>query len=532
MYKHILGLLLFSLSFSSSFAQSKADGLPGDIEWGEELKQPAGTILSKTIAYNKSGMYALRVKDITDEEKARVYIERYDNDLRLKKAQEIELKYKKKDRQFEDVIYHGGQLYLLTSFHNQAKKKNYLFKQKISNERLQINDRDIEKIGELDTRNILRDGGFDLVQSKDTSKLMVYHQLPYKKGEAENFKLRVFDESFSEIWSKDISLPYNNEIFSVEEYRVDNQGNVYLLGVLYRDKVRIRRNGSPNYQYVILTYTQDGSQANEYKIQLRDKFITDLTFRPDGRGNLVCSGFYSDRGTYSIKGTYFFRINTETKEIFNENTKAFDFEFLTEFLSENKKRKAKDAERSGDTRRQAELYRFSLDELILRSDGGALLIGEQYFVYEDFYRDPWTGFSRFDRYYHYNDIIIVNIRPTGEIEWATRIPKRQVTRNDGGYYSSYAMSIVRDKIYFVFNDNNRNFADTRNDRLYNFNGRNSIVSIVEVSKDGNWTITPLFPNREVDLITRPKVCKQVGRKKMLVYGEWGRLFRLAHLEFN
>ncbi|MEM8527917.1 MAG: hypothetical protein AAGG68_24970 [Bacteroidota bacterium] len=531
MYKYIVIFLLFFSSISTILAQSEVSELPGDIEWGEELKQPTGTILSKTIAYNKSGMYALRVKDITDEDRARVYIERYDRDLRLKKAQEIELKYKKKDRKFEDVIYHGGQLYLLTSFHNQAKKKNYLFKQKISNERLQISDRDIEMIGQLDTRNILRDGGFDLVQSRDTSKLMVYHQLPYKKGEPENFKLRVFDESFSELWSKDISLPYNNEIFSVEEYRVDNQGNVYLLGVLYQDRARTRRNGLPNYQYIILTYTKDGSQANEYKIKLRDKFITDLTFRPDGKGNLVCSGFYSERGTYSIKGTYFFRINTETKEIFNENSKAFDFEFLTEFLSENKKRRAKDAERSGNTRRQAELYSFSLDELILRSDGGALLIGEQYYVYEDFYQDFRTGFNRRDYYYHYNDIIIVNIRPTGEIEWATRIPKRQVTRNDGGYYSSYAMSIVRDKIYFVFNDNNRNFSDNR-DRLYNFNGRNSIVSIVEVNKNGGWTIAPLFPNRDVNLITRPKVCKQVGRKKMLVYGEWGRSFRLAHLEFN
>ena len=101
-----------------------------------------------------------------------------------------------------------------------------------------------------------------------------------------------------------------------------------------------------------------------------------------------------------------------------------------------------------------------MDQLILRNDGGALLIAEQYFVQEEYDRnqfyDPYysnyynRNYNDIDYVYNYNDIIVVNIRPDGEIEWTARIPKRQVTTNDGGYYSSYAMSIVRSKIYFVF----------------------------------------------------------------------------------
>ena len=139
---------------------------------------------------------------------------------------------------------------------------------------------------------------------------------------------------------------------------------------------------------------------------------------------------------------------------------------------------------------------------------------------------------RFEYFYNYNDIIVVNIQPDGGIEWATRIPKRQETVNDGGYYSSYAMSIVRDRLYFIFNDNSRNFSNEGNSRLYNFNGRNSIVALAELRKDGQLSMYPLFNNRDADIITRPKICKQIGSRRMMVYGEQGRQYRFAELEFD
>ncbi|MEL7020332.1 MAG: hypothetical protein AAGK47_01870, partial [Bacteroidota bacterium] len=304
--------------------------------------------------------------------------------------------------------------------------------------------------------------------------------------------------------------------------------------------------GKPNYRYSILAYTDQGESFEEYKLDLKDKFITDLTFRAGRKNELICTGLYSEKGTYSVKGTYFFRLNTATKEIYNKNLKEFEFEFLTQTFSERQIARAARAEQQGDEQRSAELYRFQLDDLILRSDGGAVLIAEQYFIYERFRNDTFDPlrFDRFgglyrntgnqvDYYYNYNDIIVVNIRPNGEIEWATRIPKRQVTVNDGGYYSSYAMAAVRDKIYFIFNDNGRNFATDQTDRrIYNFNGKNSVISLAEVRIDGSMQVYPLFNNREADIIARPKISKQTGRKRMLLYGERGRKYRFGELIFD
>ena len=162
------------------------------------------------------------------------------------------------------------------------------------------------------------------------------------------------------------------------------------------------------------------------------------------------------------------------------------------------------------------------------------MVAEQYYVYQQSYR-YWDGTIRYDNFYNYNDIIIVNIQPDGVIEWSTRIPKRQETLNDGGYYSSYAMATVRDRFYFIYNDNSRNYRNTGNDNrryLYNFNGRYSVVVVSEVTKDGAVNTFPLFTNRDADVITRPKICRQTGSRRMMVYGEIGRNYRFAKLEFD
>ncbi|MEL6865524.1 MAG: hypothetical protein AAFP19_13945 [Bacteroidota bacterium] len=509
--------------------------VPATIEWGEELREPSGTYMSKIIGTLGNNFYTLREETeggLVKKKRTKIYIESYNQKLRLLKSRDIDLKYKNKHLDFEDVIMLGRKLYVLSSFNNQAKKKNYLFTQEISSKSLQPR-RDLRMIGEIDSRSKFQEGTFDYHISRDSSKILIYNGLPYKKRQPERFALRVYDEQFEEIWSRNITLPYNDERFSVEEYRMDNEGNVYLLGIIYENASRTERRGRPTYQYIILAYSKDGEEVEEYRIDFEDKFITDLTFRVGNDRNLVCTGFYSDRGTSSVKGTYFFRINTRTKEMFNKNLKTFDFDFITEDLSERRKEKLKNAERKGDTRRQAELYQYALDDLILRSDGGALLVAEQFFVQERVQRDYFYGTFNYDYYYNYNDIIVVNIRPDGTIEWATRIPKRQVTTNDFGYFSSYAMSIVRDKIYFVYNDNSRNFENRRNnDRIFNYNGRNSIIALTELRKDGTTNTYPLFNNRDAEIITRPKICKQMGRKRMLIYGERGRKYRFASLQFD
>lgn len=516
--------------FMTSGLWAQTDEVPAVITWGEDLREPSNTYVAKLVSYGSWGFYALRKKEESNFSKEEAYLELYDSEMRLRKSKELDLKYKGKRRLFEDLLLIGGELYLLTSFNNRAKNKNYLFAQKINRKRF-LPEKSLTLLGEIDSRSEYRAGEFDIEISKDSSKVMIYNQLPYKKREPERFTFRVYDNQLNPIWEKDIILPYNDEKYKVQEYRVDNEGNIYLLGTIFEEQYRRSRNGRPNYEYNILAYTDDGRDFQEYKVSLGDKFISDLTFRIDTNGDLVCSGFYSERSIEGVKGTYFFRMNPKTGDVKQINSMEFDFAFRSALLSNSRRRRAARAEQADDKDREPELSRYSLDDLILRTDGGALLIAEQYFVERYYTQTFWNQPSQVRFHYNYNDIIVVNIRPNGEIEWATRIPKFQETIDDRGYYSSYAKAIVRDRIYFMYNDNNRNF-DRNNSKLYSFNGRNSVIAITELRKDGTISTYPLFRNRDAGIITRPKICKQIGLRKMAVYGEWGRGYRFGTLEFE
>ena len=320
---------------------------------------------------------------------------------------------------------------------------------------------------------------------------------------------------------------------------MDAAGNVYLLGVIYTAGRRAERRNAPTYQYVILAYRDGGERVDEYRIDLPDVFISELTFRVNDAGELVCAGFYSGRSSSGIRGSYFLRIDPATKQVLAKGLKDFGFELITQYMRPGEAKRAAKREAEGDTRRAPELFRYQLDDLILRSDGGALLVAEQFFVDRielgvgPFYAG--AGFygrtNRQVRYlYNYNDLLVVNIRPDGEIEWTTRIPKAQQTEDDGGRYSSYAMANVRDKLYFVFNDDRDNFRGEEQRYLQEFNGRrNSVIALVEVRMDGSWDSYPLGLNSDAQILTRPKTCKQIGLRTMALLGERGRTYRFGKL---
>jgi hypothetical protein len=543
------------------------------IQWSKEYEEPANSNLQKVIGTEGGGFYALRIhqKGVLGTGSINAIIEYYDASMKMLRSKELDLEYKGKDRFLKDVVMLQGKLWLLSYFYNEKHEKTYLFAQRINNQTLTMS-RDIMMISEQDETNKERQDVFSYGISRDSSKIVVFTRQPSEKREQE-FAMTVFDSDFNEVWAKDARLPYGRKNFSVDEYQVDKNGNVFLLGVVYTEgSNRMERKGKPTYQYDLIAYMRDSTlDIQEYKIMLKDKFITELTFRVADDGDLVFSGFYSEKDAKGMKGTCFFKINPKTKDMTSVSTREFGFDFVTQNLSERSKERAKTAVANDNKEKEPELFSYNLDKLILRSDGGAILIAEQYFIeersnnfnnfgspygmggmspysyyspyYSSFY-NPYSFYSpygynsyrrnngRNDLYYHYNDIIVVNIRPDGEIDWAARIPKRQLSSNDGGLFSSYAMSIVADKLYFTYNEDPRNL-DPRNKRTYTEEpDKYSVVVLAEINRQGEVRRTPLFQNKEEGITSRPKICRQIGRNKMAIYGERGRSYRFGLLTFE
>jgi len=372
MNKSLAFLLLAIVNLNGLNAQE--DHLPATITWSKEVRKTNNAFIHKTLNAGPWGVDILRIRESDILNGEQVFLERYDDRLQLKQSQEIDFRYNKKKRIFEDAINIGGELYLFTSFRDPEKKKIQLFYQRIGPDL--VPSENLIKLGEIDTRNKYikgnrsRAGNFELVLSRDSSKVLIYHQLVYVKDEPENFTVWVFDDQLQELWTKNITLPYDVEVFEIDEYRVDKDGNVYLLGIMDQNYDQLQRRDQATYKYTILAYFRNEPEAKKYQIELDDKFIKDLTFRVANDGHLICSGFYSDKGAISIKGAYFFRINVKTKEIYNANLKPLDVDFFTFYKTKKQKRRAERKEQKGNEQLAPKLYRVSLDELIIRKDGG------------------------------------------------------------------------------------------------------------------------------------------------------------------
>jgi hypothetical protein len=527
---------------------------PHKIIWSADFKEPASSDFSKIIGTENGGFFVLRQQrssflGMGDVEPV---VEFYNENLKLVSAQAFDLTYKGKKRKLKDVVMLSGRLWLLSYFYNEKHEKTYLFAQEIKKTNLSLS-KEIIMISEQDETNRERDDVFSFAMSRDSSKLVVFTR---ESGSTDNvlFQINVLDADFNSVWQRKAQLPFND--FRVEETHISAKGDVYLLGIVQTEggNTSIFRTRSGQYKYHLMAYMagDETTKGKKIAIDLPNKFLSDLTLRLADDNQLVFAGFYSEKSRSSMKGTCLFSLDPQNLEAKPEfKTTEFSFEFLTQNLSERSRERARTAIERDDKKSEPELLNYSLDKLILRSDGGVLLVAEQFFIDERFnnmndfgssiyspWYNPWNdpyrwnnrGAQRSEFYFNYNDILVVNIAPDGTIDWASRIPKRQISVNDGGLFSSYTMSTVQDKLYFMYNEDPRNLA-TKKISAETPDG-NSVVVLAEVGQDGAVRKQPFFTNRETGVIMRPKICRQIGKREMLVYSEKNGKFRFAEIAFE
>jgi hypothetical protein len=429
---------------------------------------------------------------------ASFYLERYDANYNLNKLTELKMPDNKGNKMsFEGLAYMNGQLNLFTSYYNKTNKQNYSFVNTISDKGLVNND--YREIDHIDAEKKNNDGSFRYRFSNDSSKILVLHHTPYKKGNNEVFACSVYDSKFNKIWDKIIELPVKDEKFSFSDYTVDNEGRVYILGSLELKKERKK----PGNLHSIYSYDHITGNFRQFDVDIA-KFINDISFRVNNRGDLICLGFYSDEKGKSSNGVFVININGRTQEINHKNIQPFDKELTASLTSHSKANKNKG------------LPAFSIDHIILKEDGGVIFLAEQYYVVVVTSRGQ-NGASTTTYFYHYNDIIAFSVNPDASIAWSNFIPKKQVSRNDGGPFSSYAMSIYKDKIYLFYNDhkNNVDLKDSRKRKIMNRPNK-SISMMSTLDGNGHVKTQVLFDSAKEKMVLRPKLSNQAGDNRLMV----------------
>lgn len=443
-----------------------------------------------------------------------------DHRLKYKKVME-DFEYKGKNAVFQKaMITPKGEVVMYFVAFNGKDDKKYLIT------RTMDADGRFSKPEVLTTIDTKRrsEGDFQIQTSKDSTLLMIYIDPPYERKEDEKFEVLVMDRDHKLLWEKSVVLPYTDKYFSVKDVTITNKGDIFVLGFSEPDKKKgeKRKRKASNEDWKLYRLAQGEESITEYDLDLDDQFVKSASIASDfGDGKMAIAGFYTDDRRGGVGGSFFYTIDQQSLEPVTTSLQEFDKTFLANFMSERRAEKGKD------------LYNFRFRDFIRRSDGGAIVVAEQYYVVVTTTTSA-NGVTTTNYTYHYNDLIVLNINPDGNIEWASHVPKQQVSSNDGGYYSSYLLIVEKERLHFIYNDHRKN-ADrlARGKKIKTMgNVRKAMAVISTVEADGSVVYDQLFRNKDFDAVLVPKKSHQAERTEVLMVGEKGSKCRFGTLKFQ
>ena len=246
----------------------------------------------------------------------------------------------------------------------------------------------------------------------------------------------------------------------------------------------------------------------EYKFGSKTRYITDLKLKIDRDGHAIVGGFFSNKAPSQVGGTLYGNIDVDTRFPIRSvelSYREIDNEFLKRYL------------RPRQLERGKELQDFYLDQLILRSDGGMLMLAEEYYVQQSTFRNM-NGMWITQRIYHYNDIMIASVSPTGDIEWITALPKMQ--SDDSPQELSYAAFVGATGLHIFYKSRERG------------TGANIFVRTIGITGDMGLP-QPFFERYRTNDIFYRGACEQISNDSGLLvyYQSKGKLFTMLKVGF-
>lgn len=518
-----LFVLAFALNLPAQVKTTRAK-----VDWGPDQSMKDGGAFQELLGERNNATFLLMAR------KKDLFIRRMDG-LKMAWQKPLDLELDKRDLILQRVVITQREVVVLASYYDKGTNENSLYGMRFDQESFAPVQSAV-KLTSIPAEKQSNTGSFSIHSSPDGSKILVHVFFPVEKDVASRSRMEMYDPGMRLLWSQEHVLPYDSDEFQVESQRVDDDGSVVTLGVKYArksEKRALKRENKATYEYHLLTLTGESAQMEDHPIVVGDKFLQDMTLSIAKTGDILCAGLYGNQGSFSVRGAFFLRLDRATKRILHESYKPFEDDFITSYMTERQAAKAKKkAERKEE---ELELPEFQLHDIVHRDDGGAVLLAEQYYMYTTTHTSSMNGqtYTTTVVHYVYNDVLVINISPAGDIEWAVKVPKRQHTTG-AATFSGFALNVKGDKLYLVFNDSGENLFLKPGDKVKQFEvtGEDALVVLATVDRNGEVAREALFSPERRDVILRPMDCVELDNKDMFIYASRKNDYRFGLITFK
>ncbi len=460
------------------------------LQWSNPTKLKGAAVYTQVIGENEAGVFLLRYRNRFYSKN--VIIEQYNHHLALEQSKTFDLK---NARLVKLYLLQNSILFVKSSFSksnqtNQLIAQHYSFDFKPKGQPIILAEADVTEYGNRGNfRMRLSDNRqfYSLIFSNaaDNGDMVLHHKL--------------LDANLSELAVKIVQLPIPFGDFIVQDFLVNNRGEVaFLTNTIYKERRRILNTVQSMY-YLKQNQLNDFVVTDSLDIKTIDLVYDRLRDKP----RLV--GFFGNKDDYGITGSIFFELDDSLQHGLL-STSTFSEDLIAQ-ISVN------------DRHNGAVSEGFQILESIPRNDGGTLFIAEQKEIAteDDVVMVNGIPQSTSKNVYNFNEIVLLNYDSSGFLDWSKVITKNQTTINDGGYFSSAVVYVGDQYIQLLYNDQLRNTGDIMQYTIYN-NGKMESSKLLKTELD------------YVAII--PAESKQVSSNKVIISTSKNRRFALLKLIYD
>ena len=428
----------------------------------------------------------------------------YDNDMKLKERVNLDFI---PDKTFNvDFVAYPDFFYMIYQF----EKHNVVHCMGVKM------GADAKKIGEpveLDTTKIdltMSNKIYSTINSEDKKQIVIFKL--YTKREKSNIITLLFNDQLQLQKKSREVIDFDDRRDSYGDFFVDNEGTfIYTKGTKPANRDYIND----------LKLVTKGAMEDTFsykKIDLNKKYIDEVKLKIDNinKHYIVNTFFYTERRG-NIEGLYTCIWDKATNQA--QNTQFLEF-------TEQMKR---DAKKDGQLR--FAFNDFFIRQVIVKKDGGFLLMAEDYSTqsrnnnnmwnrydylnpynsyndyylynssYNPYYR-PYNSFNSFNNAtrYYYANIAVMSFDKTGKLDWNSTIVKDQFD-DENDNFMGYNTMIAGGEIQFFFNDAGKRYE---------------VLAWQSVSPGGQLKRNPPLKSMQKTYQFMPRLAKQVGARQLLV----------------
>jgi len=283
---------------------------------------------------------------------------------------------------------------------------------------------------------------FRITPNDDLSGFSAMHENQHRPDET-MLEIAFFDARIQPVTNTRLILPMTSERHEISRVTHDDRYNLY---IMMRSMQKDKKISDPErVSFKIVKIDRFSLKADELKLGSSVHFLSSMQLGFDRLNKRIkLAGFYSDKDRAPLSGVVLANIQPDSFYFDTIGYSKFDSEFASKIQSYKSSKKEK------------ELTDYFLGDLIIRDDGGVVLLGESNYQTNQTYVQYSQGFPIYREiiYYHYDEIIMASVNPNGGLDWRQIIPKKQTSVTPSPFFSYLAFA-AGTQLHIIFNEEGR-----------------------------------------------------------------------------